>query len=253
MIFSYLQFGEIKAIAYSDNISRLSRITSILLKLQARTHISAIELAEQFDVSKRTIYRDLDSLQQAGIPIISIEGKGYSIMEGYHIPPVMFTESEANAIIFGEKLIAKTKDQSLIEEFTKAIDKIKSVLKNPDKEKMDFLAKRTIIGKNWDNERTSNFLSDIQKALTNFYLLEIKYKKGEASEISSRQIEPFAIYHNTEENWTLIAWCRMRKDFRNFRIDRIQELKTMSTKFEPHQLSMEEFVKMQQEKNSKRQ
>jgi len=96
-------------------------------------------------VSKRTIYRDLDALEQSGIPIVTIEGKGYGIMEGYLVPPVMFTESEANAIIFGEKLIAKTKDQSLINEFTTAIEKIKSVLRNSEKEKLEFLSERTII------------------------------------------------------------------------------------------------------------
>ena len=129
--------------AYSDNISRLARLTSILLKLQSKSFVSVNDLAEQFEVSKRTIYRDLDSLEQSGVPIISITGKGYSLMEGYNIPPVMFTESEANAIIFGQKIIAKTKDDSLISEFNKATDKIKSVLLNIQKEKTDFLSNRT--------------------------------------------------------------------------------------------------------------
>jgi len=183
-------------------------------------------LAEKFDVSKRTIYRDLDALEQSGIPIVAIEGKGYGVMEGYLVPPVMFTEAEANAIIFGEKLIAKTKDESLINEFTTAIEKIKSVLRNSEKEKLELLASRTIIGKNWDNERTSNYLSDIQKALTNFKVLQVNYQKNKDAPVSSRALEPFAIYHNTAENWTLIAWCRLRKEFRNFRIDRIQSMKT---------------------------
>ena len=112
--------------AYSDNISRLSRLTSILLKLQSKSFVSVEQLAEVYGVSKRTIYRDLGALEQAGVPLVAIEGKGYSIMEGYNIPPVMFTESEANALIFGEKLIAKTKDESLIQAFNKAVDKIKS-------------------------------------------------------------------------------------------------------------------------------
>jgi len=238
--------------AYTDNISRLSRITSILLKLQASTYITVTELADKFEVSKRTIYRDLESLEQSGIPIVTTEGKGYSIMEGYLVPPVMFTEAEANAIIFGEKLIAKTKDQSLINEFNTAIDKIKSVLRNSEKEKLELLSKRTIIGKNWDNERTSNYLSDIQKALTNFKVLEIKYKKSDESPVSTRSLEPFAIYHNTEENWTLIAWCRLRKEFRNFRIDRIQDLKTSSTSFKPHALTLDEFVQKQREYRTKK-
>ncbi len=69
--------------AYSDNISRLSRLTSILLKLQSNPFVNVNQLAEQFEVSKRTIYRDLDSLEKADVPIIATEGKGYSLMKGY--------------------------------------------------------------------------------------------------------------------------------------------------------------------------
>jgi len=180
--------------AYTDNISRLSRLTAILLKLQPKTTISVEQLSKNFEVSKRTIYRDFASLEQAGVPIIQIEGKGFGLMEGYRLPPIMFTEEEANALIFGEKMIAKTKDESLISEFIKATDKIKSVLRNSEKEKADFLANRTIIGKNWDEERTSNFLSDIQKALTNFQVIHIEYRKDGATENIKREVEPFAIY-----------------------------------------------------------
>lgn len=234
--------------AYSDNISRLTRLTSILLKLQSKSFISVNDLAEQFEVSKRTIYRDLDSLEQSGVPIISITGKGYSLMEGYNIPPVMFTESEANAIIFGQKLIAKTKDESLISEFNKATDKIKSVLLNIQREKTDFLANRTIIGKNLQGERTSNYLSEIQKALTNFQVLKIEYKKKDIEITTKREIEPFAIYYNPSENWILIAWCRLREDYRNFRIDRIQKLSNKWQIFTPHKMLLEEYIETQKKK-----
>lgn len=235
--------------AYSDNISRLSRLTSILLKLQSKPYVSVQQLVEQFGVSKRTIYRDLTALEQAGVPIVPIEGKGFSLMEGYNIPPVMFTESEANALIFGEKMIAKTKDESLIQEFSKAIDKIKSVLRSSEKEKADFLANRTIIGKNWKEERTSSYLSEIQKALTHFNVLKIEYQKEGGSQPTSREVEPFAIYHNTAENWVLIAWCRLRKGFRNFRIDRMRQLSYQSEKFSPHQMTLEEYVEIQRKKH----
>ncbi len=237
--------------AYSDNISRLSRLTSILLKLQSKSFVVVSQLATEFDVSKRTIYRDLTSLEQAGIPIVAAEGKGYSLLSGYNIPPVMFTESEANALIFGEKLIAKTKDKSLIAEFNNAIDKIKSVLRNSEKEKVEFLSKRTIIGKNWQEERTSNHLSIIQKTLTNFQVLKIEYKKEESAKSTERKVEPFAIYHNTAENWVLIAWCRMRKDFRNFRLDRIQSLIELSESFTPHKMTLAEYVEIQRKKHFK--
>jgi predicted DNA-binding transcriptional regulator YafY len=236
-------------LAYTDNISRLSRLTAILLKLQTKAYVRVDELAAQHGVSKRTIYRDLNSLEQAGVPLTQKERKGYAIMEGYNIPPVMFTEAEANAIIFGEKLIERTKDESLIKEFHKAVDKIKSVLRNSEKQKADFLANRTIIGRNWKAERTSNFLSEIQKALTNFRVLKIDYQKEGATETTSRAVEPFAIYHNPAENWVLIAWCRWRKAFRNFRVDRIQKLHMQTETFSPHKMTMEEYVEIQRKKH----
>lgn len=235
--------------AYKDNISRLSRLTAILLKLQSSSVVSVPALSEHFNVSKRTIYRDLESLEEAGVPIIQVEGKGYSIMSGYNLPPVMFSESEANAIILGKKIMDKTKDESLIKEFNKAVDKIKSVLKNQEREKADFLAERTIIGKNWKEEKTSNHLPEIQKALTNFDLLRIEYAKEGTKKPTSREIEAFAIYHNTLENWVLVAWCRLRKEFRNFRLDRILKLKKLNQKFEPHKLTLAEFIEIQRKKH----
>ncbi|WP_375582779.1 helix-turn-helix transcriptional regulator [Cyclobacterium xiamenense] len=236
--------------AYSDNISRLSRLTAILLKLQANAYVTIEKLSEHFEVSKRTIYRDLASLEKAGVPIIQIEGKGYGLMEGYRLPPIMFTEAEANALIFGEKMIAKTKDQSLINQFTKATDKIKAVLRKSEREKADFLAQRTIIGKNWEEERTSNYLSDIQKALTNFQVISIEYRKDGATKNTQRELEPFAIYHNTKENWVLIAWCRLKHEFRSFRIDRIQKLTRPGKKFVPHKMTLDEYVEIQKRKYS---
>lgn len=237
--------------AYKDNISRLSRLTAILLKLQSSSFITVDALSNHFDVSKRTIYRDLGSLEEAGVPIVQEEGKGYSIVEGYNLPPIMFTESEANAIIIGKKMMEKTKDASLITEFNKAVDKIKSVLQHKEKEKADFLEERTIIGKNWKEEKTSNHLSEIQKALTSFEVLIIDYQKESEQKTTNREIEPFAIYHNTLENWVLVAWCRMRKEFRNFRLDRIIKLKKTHQNFDPHQLTLDEFVEIQRKKNFK--
>lgn len=235
-----------------DKIPRLSRLTAILLKLQSSPFVTVRELSEQFGVSLRTIYRDLAALEQSGVPLAAIEGKGFSLVEGYKIPPVMFTETEANALIIAEKFIAKTKDASLISEFGKAIDKIKSVLPKEDRLKSHFLSQRTIIGKNWENERTSAFLSDIQKALTNLTLLQITYLKKEDTEATERIVEPFAIYLNTSEHWILIAWCRLRSDFRTFRIDRIQKLQLLKERFEPHEWSLEEYVEMQRVRHANR-
>src|SRR5690606_22494500 len=120
-------------------------------------------LADKFNVSVRTIYRDIRALEQAGVPIITEDGKGYSLMEGYKIPPVMFTESQANALILAEQLVLKNKDTSFIKDYTEAIDKIKAVLKQTDKDRANLLADRTRFEQNLNRERNSNNISELQR------------------------------------------------------------------------------------------
>lgn len=226
-----------------NGTKRLSRLTAILTQLQTKRLLTASELAEKFSVSNRTIYRDIRALEQAGVPILTEEGKGYSIMEGYRIPPIMFTESEANALITAEQLILKNKDASFVKEYSEAINKIKSVLRNNTKDKADLLSKRIVFRQNSGNDRTSNYLSTLQLALTNFNLTTIKYHSTETNQSTERTIEPFAIY-STQENWILIAFCRLRKDYRAFRLDRIQSVNILAEKFEPHKITLQEYFEI---------
>lgn len=222
-----------------NNTTRLSRLTAILIQLQTKRLLTATSLAEKFNVSTRTIYRDIRALEEAGVPIITDEGKGYSLMEGYKIPPVMFTEKEANALILAEQLVLKNKDTSFIKDYTEAIDKIKAVLRQSEKNKANLLADRTRFEQNINRERNSNNISDLQKALTNFLLVTIDYS-NENNETSSRTIEPFALI-STTENWLLIAWCRLRKEFRYFRLDRIMKMQILEEKFEQHKMTLQEY------------
>lgn len=223
------------------DIKRLSRLTAILTQLQTKRLITASELAEKFLVTKRTIYRDIKALEMAGVPILVEEGKGYSLMEGYRVSPIMFTESEANALITAEQLILKNKDSSFVKEYSEAINKIKSVLRNNTKDKANLLSDRVVFRINSDNDSTSNYLSTIQLAMTNFKFIKIKYRSSpENKQFTERTIEPFAIY-STQENWLLIAYCRLRKDFRAFRLDRILDLLTMNEQFEPHDITLQQY------------
>jgi predicted DNA-binding transcriptional regulator YafY len=226
-----------------NDIKRITRLTAILTRLQTNRLLTAVELANKFSVSKRTIYRDIKALEQAGVPIVTEEGKGYTLMEGYRIPPVMFTESEANALITAEQLIQKNKDASLVKEYTEAINKIKSVLRTHTKDKANLLSNRIVFRHNTDNDRTSNYLSVLQLALTNFMLVNIKYHSPDTNQTTHRTIEPFAIY-STQDNWLLIAFCRLRNDFRAFRLDRIQSLNSLSKNFEPHKMTLQEYFEI---------
>jgi len=224
----------------NDNeTKRLSRLTAILTQLQTKRLLTATTLAEKFGVSVRTIYRDIRALEQAGVPIFTEDGKGYSLMEGYKIPPVMFTESQANALILAEQLVLKNKDTSFIKDYMEAIDKIKAVLRQSEKDKANLLADRTRFEQNLNRERNSNNISELQQALTNFQLVKFYYT-NEQNKTTNRTAEPFALI-STNENWLLIAWCRLRKEFRFFRLDRITKMQVLTEKFEPHKMTLQEY------------
>jgi predicted DNA-binding transcriptional regulator YafY len=223
-------------------IPRLSRLTAILTQLQSKRILTAKLLAEKYDVSVRTIYRDIRTLEKSGVPIVTEEGKGYSLMQGYQVPPVMFTENEANALITAEQLIRKNKDRSLVENYNNAITKIKSVLKYSQKEKTDLLSERIIFRINLENQTTSSYLMTIQSAITNHRFLEIEYCSLQ-KELTKRIIEPFALY-STQENWLLIAFCKLRNEFRVFRIDQIQKLIIRNENFTPHDMTLEKYFEL---------
>ena len=222
-----------------NDIKRLSRLTAILTQLQTKRLLTATSLSEKFNVSIRTIYRDIRALEQAGVPIITEDGKGYSLMKGYKIPPVMFSESQANALILAEQLVLKNKDTSFIKDYTEAIDKIKAVLRQSDKDKANLLADRTRFEQNINRERNSNNISQFQQALTNCYLVNIDYT-NEQGKTTNRIVEPFALI-STTENWLLIAWCRLRNEFRYFRLDRIRKIQVLTEKFEQHKMTLQEY------------
>lgn len=222
-----------------NNTKRLSRLVAILTQLQTRQLVTSTKLAEKFGVSTRTIYRDLKALEQAGVPILTKDGRGYTLMEGYRIPPVMFSENQANALILAEQLVLKNRDSSLISDYAEAIDKIKAVLRQEDKDKANLLSLRTKFA-NLDNyEIKSNTLSSLQNALTNFYLVKLDYINAE-NNISTRIVEPFALLSITE-GWLMVAFCRLRAEFRYFRLDRIQKSQIQREKFTPHKMTLQEF------------
>ncbi len=219
---------------------RLARLSAIITQLQSKKIVTAKDIADKHGVSIRTVYRDIRTLEKSGIPIITEEGKGYSIMEGYKIPPIMFTEEEAMALITAEQLLQKNKDKSLSTSYESAITKIKSVLRYNQKTKTEFLTSRLQIRDNHKKEKTSQYLIQLQSNIANFRVIEIDYLSLNNYR-TERKIEPFALY-TTKENWILIAFCREKEDFRAFRLDCIQSLKVTDEVFEPHKITLEQYL-----------
>ncbi|WP_051473723.1 MULTISPECIES: helix-turn-helix transcriptional regulator [Aquimarina] len=228
-------------------MKRLHRLTAILVKLQSKKVVQAAELANKFDVSLRTIYRDMQALTDAGVPIGAEAGTGYYLVDGYSLPPVMFTEKEANALLTASKIIKTNNDQSLINEYQEAIDKVIAVLKTTQKEKLKILEER-VFTYNRTAIHPSTSLSVIQQAITDFRVLEIQYTKA-SGEYSKRLIEPLGAYF-TNNTWIMIAHCRLRKDYREFRTDRIVNLIETQELFSPKHFSLEDYYKKRAEECS---
>ena len=221
-------------------MSQLARLISILTLLKSKRLLTATELAKKFEVSVRTIYRDIRKLEDAGIPVYTIEGRGYSLMDNYTVAPVQFTEKQANALITAQHIVSQSKDASFIRDFSDALTKIKSVFRSSIQEKSELLSDKLHV-LNWDYEEfSSDVMSEIQLAITNFNCVEINYQKANASTSSFRKIEPCAMY-STNHKWILIAFCHLRNEMRAFRIDRIQHFKILQEKFEDRNFNIQDY------------
>jgi len=220
-------------------MSQLPRLMSILTMLKSKRLITGNEMADKFGVSLRTIYRDIRKLEEAGVPIITEEGRGYSIMDGYTIAPAQFLQEEVNALITAQKIIAKTKNDVLISNFENALTKIKSTFKSNLQTKSELLDAKMILFSTSKTKTQNESLSALQLAMTNFYKVELTYQKVGGA-LSNRKVEPAAIF-SFDELWYMIAWCDLRDDYRSFRLDRIIDYKVMNEKFEDRNFDVKAY------------
>src|SRR5690349_782337 len=110
-------------------MNRIDRLAAIVLQLQSRRLVKARDIAERFALSLRTVYRDIRALEEAGVPVIGEAGMGYRLMEGYKLPPVMFSNEEASALLTASKLVQSKTDETTAKHYASALDKIKAVLR----------------------------------------------------------------------------------------------------------------------------
>ncbi|RMZ59347.1 YafY family transcriptional regulator [Chryseobacterium nematophagum] len=211
-------------------LKKLDRVTAILTQLQSKPIVRAQDLAQKFDVSVRTIYRDIKTLENAGIPIIGEAGSGYSLMDGYKLPPVMFTKEEVLSFIAAEKLMQKFLHESLGSHYQTAMEKVRSVLKYSDKNLIENIEKQIDVfnyhAKTEDNLR--NVIPIILESIAEKKQLTMEYKTMD-SKISTRTIEAVGVFFEFNY-WYIWAYCLLRNDFRQFRVDRIlQIIKTQNS------------------------
>ncbi|MDB5286336.1 MAG: DNA-binding protein [Mucilaginibacter sp.] len=206
-------------------MNRIDRISAILIQLQSRRIVKACDIADRFNISLRTVYRDVKTLEEAGIPIIGEAGVGYSIMDGYRLPPIMFTREEAIAFLTAEKFMEKMTDESTTAQHKSAMYKIRAILKTAEKDMLENMDNSIEVLKSRAQRRINNndHIQTILNAIAHKKVLSMEYKAGYTQEQTKRNVEPVGIFY-LDSYWHLIAYCHMRTDYRDFRCDRIDSL-----------------------------
>jgi len=227
-------------------MNRFDRITAILIQLQSKKVVKAQDIATRFGISLRTVYRDIRSLEEAGIPLYGEAGIGYSLVEGYRLPPVMFTPNEAVAFITAEKLMGKFTDASLQQHYTEAMYKIKAVLRGNEKDLLENLENQIIVDEKVSNDNApGNTLDILLKAIADKKAINLTYRAAGNEQDSNRLLEPIGIFHENN-HWYTIGYCHLRETYRQFRIDRVVAI-TLTNISQEERSSLQEYRKYKEQ------
>ncbi len=225
-------------------MNRIDRLAAIIIKLQSRRLVKAQDIADKFSISLRTVYRDMHALQEAGVPVTGEAGTGYRLMEGYKLPPVMFNQEEASALLTAGKLMKSMSDENLSNHYISALDKIKAVLRMAEKDYLEEIDEHIAIISHpaiIHNKPSELHLQKILKAIASATIIEITYTSIEKNETLWRKAEPIGIYYQGS-HWYLVAFCLLRNDYRNFRTDKINKLTITDEKIVQTHPPLQSFI-----------
>jgi predicted DNA-binding transcriptional regulator YafY len=203
---------------------RLFRIVQVLRGGRLQT---ARTLAQKLEVSERTIYRDVRDLQISGMPIEGEAGVGYTLRRDLDLPPLMFTRDELTALVLGARLVRAWGGAASMIAADQALQRIEAVLPTELRERLDAILMYA------PGSRMPQVLRErldvLHEACIDRRVLAFGYTR-EDGQCSEREVRPLALYFWSGV-WTLAAWCELRKDFRVFRIDRMQDLHVLQREF----------------------
>ena len=214
-------------------MNRTDRLVAMVMFLQGRRIVRDAELARHFEISERTVYRDIAALSEGGVPIAGEPGVGYSLMKGYHLPPVTFTADEAATLFVGGEMVRRFTDASLQVPMNAALEKLRAVLPRDRQEHIERLAQRTLILETpagGPGAAPPPWLLIVQQGVVQRRVLRMTYHGRDRDEDTQRDAEPLGVVYY-RGGWYLIAWCRLRRDYREFRIDRIRRLELLAEVF----------------------
>ena len=206
---------------------RADRLFQIVQIIRGRRLTTAALLARRLEVSERTVYRDIADLQRQGVPIEGEAGVGYRLGVGYTLPPLMFTQGEAQALVAAARLAQSWVDAALAADIETALGKILSVLPPAARAAAEALALYAPPLAIDDAARAR--LQTLREAVQSRRKLRLLYRDAEGA-ASARTVRPLGSFY-WGKVWTLAAWCELRRDFRSFRVDRIDQIEVQDERF----------------------
>ena len=218
-------------------MNRTDRLLAIVLELQGKGKQRAEDLAATFETSKRTIYRDIQALGEAGVPLVSIPGRGYSLMKGYFLPPLSFTTDEATMLLLGSDFMAQNFDAQYRTAAQSASRKIAGVLPEKLRDEVQSLQQniRFVSAGMMDGTPQANMLQQLRRAIIEHTTMRFHYHTRHVSDGKSgentREADPYGLAY-VRNTWIMVGYCHMRKDIRNFRLDRIEQLELLAKTFQ---------------------
>lgn len=219
---------------------KLDRLISILVILLRKERVQAKELAQMFGVSVRTILRDVDAINLAGIPVVTYQGinGGIGIADGYRLDKSVLTSDELAVIISTLKGMAGAMPDS---EHIILMEKLKNIMSSSQLESLNSKANHFVVDLSpWGgNELQKEKVTAIRKAIDDSREIEFVYTDS-AGSTTGRRVRPYSLVLKGQK-WYLYAWCLMRQDFRFFKLSRIKELTVLEITFERQDVSLEQL------------
>lgn len=223
-------------------MNRIDRLFGILTLLQTRKYVTGERISEKFNISVRTVYRDVKALCEQGIPVSFEPNRGYFITPGFFLPPVSFTSEEANSLLLIEGIVNGFTDRSIQKHYATALNKVKAVLPHTQKEKLELLD-HTIKSQLPDCFKNDyDYLSNLQQSISIKNIIVLDYTNMK-NEVSKREVEPIGLVFYAM-SWHLIAWCHKRNAYRDFKVSRILNVTNTEIPFtKTDHMPMDDYMK----------
>ncbi|MBO1581826.1 YafY family protein [Bacillus sp. XF8] len=210
-------------------MNRTDRLLAILIELQRKQIVTAKSLAEKFEICKRTIYRDMQALSESGVPIFSMPGQGYSLMDGYFLPPIQLKPEEAVSLLLGSDYVEKNFDSAFSMHAKSAKEKLEAILPQEQKKKVKELKgtfrflSGTFSHQKFNQKQLEKQLFLLQEAIQKQQCVSFSYRKPNQSNKTKRTVNPYGLV-NISGIWYIVSHCLLRQQIRHFRLDRMSDL-----------------------------